>query len=83
MWLIHPESNTETQLTTDGSAADSFSGRVHWSPDSHAFVVLQTLAGDERQVHVVESSPQDQLQPKLHTFTYDKPGDRLPVPRPL
>ncbi|MEZ6120754.1 MAG: DPP IV N-terminal domain-containing protein [Pirellulaceae bacterium] len=31
---------------------------------------------------MTESSPDDQLQPKLITIDYDKPGDAIPVPRP-
>ena len=34
------------------------------------------------QVYFVESSPRDQVQPKLHSHTYVKPGDPLPVQRP-
>ena len=35
--------------------------------------------GDDRKVHLVESSPRDQLQPKLITLDYLKPGDKLAV----
>ncbi|HND54034.1 MAG TPA: prolyl oligopeptidase family serine peptidase, partial [Pirellulaceae bacterium] len=56
--------------------------RLHWSPDSTRLVALQVRAGDERKVRIVESTPKDQLQPKLHEFDYLKPGDRLPHPRP-
>ncbi|MHC4452486.1 MAG: S9 family peptidase, partial [Planctomycetota bacterium] len=31
---------------------------------------------------VVESAPKDQLQPRVHTFRYAKPGDRVDHPRP-
>ena len=37
---------------------------------------MQEQKGKRRQISFVESSPKDQLQPKLHTFTYAKPGDR-------
>jgi dipeptidyl aminopeptidase/acylaminoacyl peptidase len=33
-------------------------------------------------VSFVESSPRDQVQPKLHTFEYRKPGDDIPLTRP-
>ncbi|RME96440.1 MAG: S9 family peptidase, partial [Verrucomicrobia bacterium] len=34
-----------------------------------------------RKIYLIESSPKDQLQPKLHELEYPKPGDPLPVPR--
>jgi len=37
---------------------------------------------ETRQVHIVQSSPKDQLQPKLLSFNYPKPGDELAKPRP-
>ena len=45
-------------------------------------VALKTRAGDRHDVHFVESSPRDQLQPKLHVHDYLKPGDEIPQPIP-
>ena len=45
-------------------------------------VAVRTQAGEERTVYYIESSPDDQLQPKLHSHTYAKPGDRIPIDRP-
>jgi len=75
-------SNEELSLSTDGSADDEYSGRVYWSPDSKKVVALRTKKGDERKVYYVESSPKDQLQPKLHSYNYLKPGDQIPLPKP-
>ena len=36
----------------------------------------------ERKVTLVESSPKDQVQPKVHQFQYLKPGDRVAQRRP-
>jgi dipeptidyl-peptidase-4 len=55
---------------------------VYWSPDSQLLVAMQTRTVPERRVYLVESSPSDQLQPKLQSFPYLKPGDDVPVPRP-
>jgi dipeptidyl aminopeptidase/acylaminoacyl peptidase len=38
--------------------------------------------GTERRVYLIESSPEDQLQPKLDSYPYLKPGDTLPVRKP-
>ena len=71
------------ELTTTASADDSYEGTpFYWSPDSRKLVALRTKRGEKHTVHFVESSPKDQLQPKLHSFDYLKPGDRIPEPKP-
>ena len=62
---------------------DAYGERVYWSPDSTADRRC-AHAGRERSTrsHMVESSPKDQLQPKLHSLEYRKPGDRVPVAKP-
>jgi dipeptidyl aminopeptidase/acylaminoacyl peptidase len=72
----------EATLTSDGSAGHSYSSRVHWSPDSSKFVSTKTRTVEERTVTLVESSPKDQVQPKVQTLRYAKPGDALPVAKP-
>jgi dipeptidyl aminopeptidase/acylaminoacyl peptidase len=39
--------------------------------------------GYRREVHYVESSPEDQLQPKYSSIVYAKPGDVLDVDQPV
>ena len=39
--------------------------------------------GYRRQVHYVESSPEDQLQPKYSSLVYAKPGDVLDIEQPV
>ncbi|MEM7475197.1 MAG: prolyl oligopeptidase family serine peptidase [Planctomycetota bacterium] len=58
-------------------------GEFFWSPKSDFLVALQTKRSDkeQRRVHYVESTPRDQLQPKLHNYQYSKPGDDLPIKR--
>lgn len=69
----------EVCLSQDGSAEDSYSNRhISWSPDSKKIVALKTRQGQRHEVSFVESSPKSQLQPKLHTHNYLKPGDRIP-----
>ncbi len=55
---------------------------VHWSPNGTHVLAIQTKAVPEPRVHYVESSPKDQLQPRLQSYPYAKPGDPLPMPRP-
>ena len=80
--IIDQETNEAHSLTSKGTADDAFIERVHWSPDSKKVVVLQTVFAKKRVVYAVESSPKDQLQPRLHSFDYTKPGDTLDHSRP-
>ncbi len=69
----------ESKLKDDST----FQRSVAWSPDSAAFVVCSTTEFAPRQVTIVDSSPDDRLQPKLIQFEYIKPGDPLPQPKPV
>ena len=55
---------------------------VYWSPDSQRLVAMRTRPGTERKVFLIESSPHDQLQPKLESYPYLKPGDEIPISKP-
>ena len=55
---------------------------VVWSPDSRTLLAFQTKTVDEKRVSYVESSPSDQVQPKLQSYPYLKPGDAIPVSTP-
>lgn len=78
----HVETEEETMLTDDGSEEDAYADRFFWSGDSARLVVLRTKKGDDRKVYLIESSPQDQLQPKLHEMSYLKPGDQVAISKP-
>ena len=76
------ESGEESRLSEGGSEDDGYEPPVHWSPDSKKLVAMKRARGDERKVYLIESSPRDQLQPKLDSYDYLKPGDRVAVSRP-
>ncbi|OHB77631.1 MAG: peptidase S9 [Planctomycetes bacterium RBG_16_55_9] len=82
LYVQNLETKEETALTEDGSEEDAYSNRFQWSPDSTRLVVLRTRKGDERKVYLIESSPEDQLQPKLLDYSYLKPGDQVEVNKP-
>ncbi|MHC4083618.1 MAG: DPP IV N-terminal domain-containing protein [Planctomycetota bacterium] len=82
LYVRNLENDEEIALSSDGSAEDPYSKRLYWSPDSEKIVTLRIKKGDDRKIYLIESSPKDQLQPKLHTLSYTKPGDRIAVPRP-
>jgi len=80
--LTNISSGEEFTLTSDGKEDDGYRERFYWSPDSKKLVAALVEKGQEHKVSFVESSPKEQLQPKLHSFDYLKPGDKLPHPRP-
>lgn len=80
--LINQETKQITDLTTDGTPDNEYT-RVYWAPNSKSFIAIKRQKGDSRKVHIIESSPEDQLQPKLHNYDYLKPGDRVPIERPV
>jgi dipeptidyl aminopeptidase/acylaminoacyl peptidase len=83
VWIRGTASDEEFALTDTGTVDDAFRDRFFWSPDSTKLVALQCKKAPTRQVHFIESSPRDQVQPKLHSHDYAKPGDVLSVDRPL
>ena len=82
VWLSEKESGEETRLSKDGSEEHAYLDRFWWSPDGTRLVALRERRHEKRQVHFVESSPRDQLQPRLHSHSYVKPGDPIDQRRP-
>ena len=68
----------EKQLSLDGTLSNYYSAYIRWSPDSKKVASCKIRPVEKRYVYYVESSPADQLQPKLHKQEYAKPGDELP-----
>ncbi|HWE96148.1 MAG TPA: prolyl oligopeptidase family serine peptidase [Tepidisphaeraceae bacterium] len=81
--FLRAKDGDESALSSDGKPGDGYSlERVWWSPDSQSVAALRVEAGQEHKLYTVESSPADQLQPRLRTLDYLKPGDRIDHPRP-
>ena len=73
-----------TRLSTDGSEGNAYElSSIAWSADSTKIAAYRVKPGYRRQVHYVESSPEDQLQPKSSSIIYAKPGDVLDVRQPV
>lgn len=70
------------QLSLDGTLGNYYSAYIRWSPDSKKVASCKIRPVEKRYVYYVESSPADQLQPKLHKQEYAKPGDELPFKVP-
>jgi dipeptidyl aminopeptidase/acylaminoacyl peptidase len=71
-------------LSTDGSEGNYYQrSSLQWSPDSRHLLAIRTLPGMRREVHYIESSPEDQLQPKASEHFYAKPGDTVDIDQPV
>lgn len=82
LWIRAAQGREEFALSEDGSVDDGYSiQNVWWSPDARKVAALRVAKAQEHKVYIVESSPKDQLQPKLRTLDYLKPGDRIAHPR--
>ncbi|MCI1682344.1 MAG: S9 family peptidase [Bacteroides sp.] len=73
------QSDKEKALSFDGSPGEFYAAQIVWSPDSKKVAVMKVRPAEKRYIYFIESSPTDQLQPKLHKREYAKPGDALPV----
>lgn len=82
VYIKSRESNDEYQLSFDGSEGEYYSAYIQWSPDSRFLATNKIRKHTPQYVHFVESSPSDQLQPKLHKREYLKPGDALQIRMP-
>ncbi|KAM0346125.1 hypothetical protein ACHAPU_005895 [Fusarium lateritium] len=71
------------QLSKNGTKENAFDDRhLYKSPDSQYAVAWQHTPEQDHNINLVESSPKDQVEPKLHTKRYLKPGDRIRTDRP-
>jgi dipeptidyl aminopeptidase/acylaminoacyl peptidase len=71
-------------LSQDGSEGNYYAPEtLAWSPDSKHLAAYRIRPGYKREVHYVESSPVDQLQPKYSAMVYPKAGDLLALYQPV
>lgn len=83
--FIRPKGKTESSpLSYDGSEGNYYTlASIAWSSDSKYLAAYRVRPGFRREVHYVESSPTDQLQPKHSVREYAKPGDVLDIAQPV
>lgn len=82
LYIKNKKTKKEIQLSFDGSKGFYYSSYMQWSPDSQKIMAYKVRPGQDHKIYFVESSPKDQLQPKLQTRNYLKPGDQLPFKSP-
>ncbi|MBN1126647.1 MAG: prolyl oligopeptidase family serine peptidase [Sedimentisphaerales bacterium] len=73
--FIRSNDNTiEIQLSHDGDSHQSY-GMLEWAPDLKTLVAFRIEPGDQKEVHLIESSPKGGGRAVLHSRSYDLPGD--------
>tara|TARA_E500000318_G_scaffold111471_2_gene130196 strand:- start:20697 stop:22958 length:2262 start_codon:yes stop_codon:yes gene_type:complete len=82
LYIKDNKEEEEIQLSYDGAPGFFYSTYIKWSPDGKKIMAYKVRPGDERKIYFVESSPEDQFQPKLQSRDYLKPGDELPFRSP-
>jgi dipeptidyl-peptidase-4 len=82
LWVERRGTGEEIRLSNDGTKDNAYGEPMLVSPDGTKLVAIQAEPAQERKVYLVESSPKDQLQPKLLSYDYLKPGDRIEHDRP-
>ena len=80
VWLR--SDNQEDQLTTDGHQDDVFLNNYHYSPNKEYALGFQETQIKKRQIPLLTSAPDDQVQPTMRWINYAKPGDSVPQRRP-
>src|SRR6185369_4315991 len=82
---VRPVNATDAVVfSTDGSEGNYYNARsIVWSPDSNKVAVYRVRPGYKREVRYIESSPEDQVQPKFSSIIYAKPGDVLDLEQPV
>ncbi len=81
--LTNGQMQDEVRISPPIPADAKIFGTASWSPNSEAFVFSSAIPVKVRQISIVETSPKDQLQPKVRQLNYAKPGDELDQPVPV
>lgn len=82
VWLKHRDTGETVRLSADGHPGNAYREPLLLSPDGTRLVALQVEPAQEHKVHLIESSPPDQLEPKLISYDYLKAGDKIAHQRP-
>lgn len=82
VWVSFSNGAREYPVSATGTKDDAFEGPPLVSRDGKRVVALQRVRAQEHPVHMVSSTPKDQIQPALVTHNYLKAGDAIAKPRP-
>ncbi|KXH64193.1 hypothetical protein CSAL01_03856 [Colletotrichum salicis] len=73
----------EVRLSDNGADDNRYDDSNIWmSPDKKFGIAWQFVPEEEHKVHLRDSVPKDQLEPKVKSIRYLKAGDRVRIDRP-
>jgi len=78
VFIRSKDDKKEYQLSFDGGTGEYYSSYFKWSEDSKKLISCKTIPAEKHMIYYIESSPEDQLQPKHYSYEYQKPGDAVP-----
>lgn len=78
VYIRSNDDKKEYQLSFDGGVGEYYSSYFKWSDDSKKLVSCRVKPSEKHMIYYIESSPEDQLQPKHYSYEYQKPGDAIP-----
>ncbi|KAK7444195.1 hypothetical protein CaCOL14_008496 [Colletotrichum acutatum] len=77
------EDEEELRLSDNGAEDNQYDDSNIWtSPDKKFCIAWQFVPEEEHKVHLRDSVPKDQLEPKAKSIRYLKAGNRVRVDRP-
>jgi dipeptidyl aminopeptidase/acylaminoacyl peptidase len=81
--LLLKSGSGEHLLTSDGSDSISYEKPMWVTDDQRYAVGWRAERAARRSIQLIESSPKDDIHGRLHTLTYNKPGDPIDQRRPV
>jgi dipeptidyl aminopeptidase/acylaminoacyl peptidase len=82
VWIRSNDDKKEFRLSYDGGLGNYYSSYFRWSDDSKKLMAYRVKPAEKHMIYYIESSPEDQLQPKHYSYEYQKPGDAVPQKYP-
>lgn len=82
VYIRSNEDKKEYQVSYDGGLGEYYSSYFRWSDDSKKVISARIKPAEKHMIYYIESSPEDQLQPKHYAYEYQKPGDAIPQKYP-
>ncbi len=83
LMLTDRRTGKSTEVKTGLDAGQPAYAGITWAPDSSCFVAFRAVIPPLRKITLIESSPENQVQPSRRDVDYTKPGDPLPKPVPV
>jgi len=81
LWVRSAEGETQP-LTQDGTPEDPYAESWVPAPDGTRVLAFRETVVETRRIALIDSSPSDQVQPRVVWLDYPKPGDPVPQRRP-